>query len=549
MNSIFVHLLIIIGTLGVMILVEQKWRINMTLGCLLGGFFLGPLGFNILPKTFTVTSFFHVCLMMFLGIVGLEIPFHRFKVFLKPMITQGIPQIVLTSIALFPLMALLAPSLSYGWCWVLSLAFSFSSTALVLHLLQEREELSTTLGRRALSLLFTQDIAAILLLTVIGFISLQEENNISGWNLLPFVIIIGKIFCCGMLTWVVNFFIKKYYTLFSSQESLFLFGFLIILSGGYLGQMSNLSAELGAFLGGMILASSPLRHGVVHTLDPLRPLCVGVFFLSIGLELTRWPSGENCLIILISTALFMILKILTIWFLTRKKNPAFSLLLGCLMASGSEFVFMVLALCKNQIDPGTMNTFLFMAFLSFLLTPLLYNKIRLFLNNLGEDMEEATEICPCIVIAGFGSLGRAVSRLLHHHHIPFLVIDHHEEKIKHIQESGYEGVLGDVRDLDFLASIGLDQGRIFLITFGHLEFMPQWIRFLKLRFPHLNLCVQVKTYEEAALLSTLDLHIILKDEGEEKGESMACVAFHALGFSWEKAKTMTHQGLYYNMSS
>lgn len=547
MNNVFIHLLLIAGTLGIMALIHQKWRINMTLGCLIGGFLLGPLGMNFIPKTFVLTSFFHICLMMFLGIVGLEIPLHRFRLLIKPMMTQGIPQILITSSLLFPLMILLAPSLSYGWCWVLSLGFSFSSTALVLHLLQERDELSTTLGRKALAFLFTQDIGAILLLTFLGFMNLQETTSV--FSFLTFLLIIGKILFFILVAFLMNFCVKKYDYLFSSQESLFLLGFFVILSGAYVGYVTHLSAELGAFLGGMILASSSLRHNIVHTLDPLRPLFSGIFFLSMGLELSRWPSGNQFFFIIVGTLLFMVLKILAIWILTRKRNPAFSLLLGCLMASGSEFIFMMLSLCKNIVDPGTLNIFMFMAFLSFLIGPFLYGKVRIFLNTLIDKEAQDLPLCPSIVIAGFGDLGQCVARLLHHHHLPFLVIDHEEAMYNKIQEQSYEGALGDVRNLDFLTSLGLDNGRVFLITFGHLPFIPQWIRFLKLRFPHLNLCVQVKTYEEAALLSTLDLHIILEEEGEEKGESMSCVAFHALGFSWEKAKTMTHQGLYYNLSS
>lgn len=545
MPSVFVHFLIIMATLGIMVLIDHKWRINMALGCLLGGFFLGPLGFHFISKTTMLDSFFHICLMMFLGIVGLEIPLHRLKVFLRPIVTQGIPQVILSSLVLLPIIKLLAPSLSLGWCWVVSLSFSFSSTALVLHLLQDREELTTTLGRQALSLLFAQDIGAILLLTVVGFlvISGNSDTQSQPLNLLSFGIIFGKILSGLLMILGTNFFIKRHWNLFSSKESLFLLGILVILWGSYMGHITHFSAEIGAFLGGMILASSPLRHGIMHTLEPLRPLCVGIFFISIGLELTRWPSGGNFLVIVVGTALFMILKILTIWFLTRRKNPAFSLLLGCLMASGSEFVFMILPLCRQYIDPGTLNTLFFMAFISLLATPFLYNGMRKFLNVLGDDMgdhhkEDSSmmnydDMVP-VVVAGFGSTGEGLCKFLVHQNIPFVVVDHCQESLEYLFSKGYLGCFGDIRDLECLESLGFNHGGIFLVTFGHLDFIPQWIRCFKLRFPYVNICVQVKTYEEAESLSSLNIHIVLENAEEHPGESLAYVALHSLGFSWEK---------------
>jgi len=167
-------------------------------------------------------------------------------------------------------------------CVLLGFIVSLSSTAVVLNLLQTRNELETTHGQNALNVLLAQDIAVIPMLIAISVLS--GEKISAGEMTMQ---IIGGVLLIALCAWIVirpNFRIPLIGKAVKRDHEFQVFGALLLCFGlALITGLFSLSSALGAFVAGMVVSAAKEAKWVHHSLEPFKTVFVALFFVSVGM--------------------------------------------------------------------------------------------------------------------------------------------------------------------------------------------------------------------------------------------------------------------------
>ena len=179
---------------------------------------------------------------------------------------------------------------------LLGFVISLSSTAVVLKLLQDRGELDSKAGHNVLLILLAQDLAVVPMLVVI---SLLGENAPSQTEILSQIF--GGIFLLAFSAWIISreqIHLPLIRHIRENHEMQVFAALLICFGMAFISGILNLSAALGAFIGGIVVASARETEWVHRALEPLHVVFVAVFFVSVGMLIDLTFLHEHLLQIL-----------------------------------------------------------------------------------------------------------------------------------------------------------------------------------------------------------------------------------------------------------
>ena len=319
-----------------------KW-INQPeiVGYLIAGVAIGPNGIGFLTDTDTITHLGSLGVTLLLFFIGMEISPKRLISSWKIAIVGTLLQIMFSVFAVY--------LIGYFFDWslkrILLLGFiiSLSSTAVVLRLLKDWNELDSPVGNNVLSILLAQDLAIVPMLIIIGLVG--------GHELSPATLsvqIIGAIGIIAFSAWMIS---KESINLplprkIKENTELQVFIALLICFGFSLTTgLLQLSSALGAFIAGILVSTARETDWVHHSLEPFRIVFVAIFFVSIGLMidiefiLTHW----------VQVSLLVIATLLTNTFINSAVIKALnvswpqSFLAGSMLAQIGEFSFVLAA--------------------------------------------------------------------------------------------------------------------------------------------------------------------------------------------------------------
>lgn len=246
---------------------------------ILAGIFLGDFGFQIITDKELVTIMGDIGLILLLFFIGMEISLPDLVKNWKVAIVGTFLQ-VLGSVALVGIIGWF-PGWQYNRIITIGFVISLSSSAVIIKLLQDNGEISTSTGRNVLSILLMQDILIVPMLIATNYLgghvpSLEE----SILQIVGGVLIIGTI----ILIWRK----KELEIPFSQQvkkdHELQVFVALVVCFGcAIITSFFGLSAALGAFVGGMVIHATRSTEWFHDSLHSLRVMFVALFFVSIGM--------------------------------------------------------------------------------------------------------------------------------------------------------------------------------------------------------------------------------------------------------------------------
>jgi Kef-type K+ transport system membrane component KefB len=280
----------LLNTLGICLvagalfaLLGRQLRMPSIVAYLLAGVLLGPLTgwVHFTPEDQLIPK---VGIVLLLFLVGLELSFDKIKGVGRVAVVAGLGQVIFTAVGGLALCHLLGFTLMEAL--FLAVALTFSSTVVVVKLLQEQNELDSLYGRIAVGIFLVQDLVAVLMLTFLSGVGRNEEFT---WELLArglgaafggtlvvlaLVLVATRWLLPRPLRWAAR-----------SPETLFILSlswcFLIVL----LAEALQLSVEIGAFLAGLGLAQFPFNDDLRRRVHPLMNFCIAVFFVSLGVEM------------------------------------------------------------------------------------------------------------------------------------------------------------------------------------------------------------------------------------------------------------------------
>src|SRR5215469_11065313 len=261
---------------------SRKSGFGSVLGYLVAGVIIGPWVLGLITDVPTILQFSEIGVVLLLFIIGLELQPSRLWVMRQYVFGMGSFQVGITTLLLaIPAYALLG----MGWVPALVAGFglSLSSTAFVLQMLGEKQQLAAPHGRAAFGILLFQDVAAIPVLALLGvFYGEGSDHPQHIWMKLAIIVAVLTVLALGNR--VVLRFLFRMVTQFGNPEIFTASALLIVIGAGLVANSIGLSMGLGAFLAGVLLADSSYRHEFEANIEPFKGLLLGLFFMAVGMS-------------------------------------------------------------------------------------------------------------------------------------------------------------------------------------------------------------------------------------------------------------------------
>ncbi|HEY1393036.1 MAG TPA: glutathione-regulated potassium-efflux system protein KefC, partial [Methylibium sp.] len=483
------------------------------IGYLAAGILIGPFGLRLVDDPETILHFaeFGVVLMLFL--VGLELEPRRLWALRRPIFGWGSLQVLGCTAVLIALA--LAFRVPWRWAVAGALGLSLSSTAIALQVMSERNLLPTDTGQAGFSILLFQDVAAIPILALLPLLggSAEASGGNAWWLAAKAVGVVGAIVLGGRLLlrhalrWIAR----------SDSTEIFTAASLGLVVGiASLMQAVGLSAALGAFLGGVLLAESEYKRELETDVEPFKGLLLGLFFMAVGMSVDFAALLAHPGVVLALLLGFMLLKAAVLWGLARAialpypERPVFTLLL----AQGGEFAFVVFQQASSEgVFSAEVGSVLIGAVaLSMLVTPLLLVAMDRWLlpryaNCAAPAVSELDEPQDApVLICGFGRYGQIIGRLLYANGMKATLLDHDPEQIEVLRRFGFRIYYGDATRLDLLRTAGAATARVLVVAIDDMEQSLAVVDIARQHFPQLAIVARARNVQH---------HYALRDRGVE----------------------------------
>ena len=459
----------------------RRLRLPLILAFLLVGMIVGPRALGWVEATETTHTLAEFGVVFLLFTLGLEFSLPRLIAMRGEVFTVGGLQVFGTAAAFATI----------GWMVGLGLpisillggAVAMSSTAIVLRQLTEQDELNRTHGRLAFGVLLFQDLAIVPFLALAGVLAAPQAE----FTLLEIALAIGKaavalIIVLASGRWLLR---PLFHEIASNNSpELFTFAVLFVVIGAsWATHAAGLSFALGAFLAGMMLAETEYRYQVEAGIRPFRDTLLGLFFVTIGMQLDVPKLVDRLPVVLALLATLLVLKAAIATLAARPFAGEWfkALRAGLVLSPGGEFGFALLALLLDNrlMGAASVQPLLAAITLSMLIAPVLirHNKriARFVLGQSGqattglERIEAANQALAKrehVILCGYGRVGQNVGRVLENEGFEFLAVDLDPVSVRAALAAGDAVIYGDASDEGVLKAAGLDRANSVVVTFA-----------------------------------------------------------------------------------
>ena len=420
-----------------------------------------------------------IALLLF--VVGLKLDLHLIKTMGPVALATGLGQVLFTSGVGY----LIAIGLGMDPVTALyvAVALTFSSTIIIVKLLSDKKEIDALHGRIAIGFLIVQDICVVLAMILLVSLGTGEGDGHVGTEI-AMVVVKGALMLIAvglMMRYVLPPLLRR---LADSQELLILFSIALAVamaSGGYL---LGFSHEVGAFLAGIAIASTPYREAIGSRLTALRDFLLLFFFISLGAQLDMATIGDQVVPALIFSAFVLIgnpiIVLIIMGFMGYRKRTGF--LAGLTVAQISEFslILAALGLSLGHISPDTMGLVTLVGLITIgmstymiLYSAPLYERLAPLLSvferkvphaEVAMDSQPDKQVEADVIVFGLGRYGGQIAERLRNRGLTVLGVDFDPQSVEWWKSTGQPGHYGDAADPDFPSTLPLGRVRWVLGT-------------------------------------------------------------------------------------
>jgi monovalent cation:proton antiporter-2 (CPA2) family protein len=481
--------------------IAARLGLGSVLGYLAAGVLIGPAVLGLIGNEGQdVMHFAEFGVIVMLFLVGLELQPSKLWSLRKPILGLGGLQVFGTSAAI----AVAAYVLGLDWKAALAsgLILAMSSTAIVIQSLNERGQLKTSAGQSSFSVLLFQDVSVIPMLALLPLLAVSQasDNHSSIIAVLPVWLQTLSVLAAVAAIVLAGRYLMRPLFRFVAQsgirEIFVAFALLIVVGITLLMQLVGLSAALGTFLAGVVLAESEYRHELEMDLDPFKGLLLAVFFMAVGAGIDfklLWSNPAQILGLIIG---FVLLKLVVLYVIARifRMKDADSAHFAFSLAQGGEFAFVLISFCLGLGLIAANQAALLVAIvaISMALAPLLMianEKLiqPLYARGNTEQESDIIDDSAKVIIAGHGRFGMTVGRILQAKGFKAVVLDHDAEQIDSLRKFGFKLFYGDASRMDLLVAAGARTAEILVIAVDDREKISEIAETAKKHFPHLKI--------------------------------------------------------------
>tara|TARA_Y100001980_G_C14556854_1_gene351431 strand:+ start:45376 stop:47364 length:1989 start_codon:yes stop_codon:yes gene_type:complete len=477
------EIVIILGLSIVVVFICQWFTLPPILGFLLTGILAGPTGFAVIEASHEVEMLSEIGVILLLFVIGLEFSLKHLASISGTIFIGGSFQVGLSILGVLGFAYFFG-----GFTWqegvFLGFLVSLSSTAIVLKLLQEQNELNSPHGKAALGILIFQDIIVVPMMLFTPVIAGQAGNPATAILelvikavLVVFVVIISARYIVPKILYAITK---------TRIKELFLLTIVVIcFAVAWATSAIGLSLALGAFMAGLIISESEYSHQATSLIIPFREIFTSIFFVSIGMLLDLRFLYFNFPVILGLTLLVIFLKTVFtgVAALVLRYNFRVAVITGLSIFQVGEFAFILsgVGMEYNLLDRGTYQYFLSVSILTMGATPFLiknFDKITSLMlkstiqkrlskweTNTKQDLpDESTGLKDHLIIIGYGLNGKNVAAAARFSNIPYVIVEMNPITVRRERAKGEPIYYGDATNPYLMEHLHVHQARVAIVA-------------------------------------------------------------------------------------
>lgn len=523
----FKELVLFLGTAGFVVPLFSRLKISPVLGFLGAGALLGPFGlgrFSVdipwiswvtFPDKDDISHYAELGVVFLLFTIGIELSWERLRSLRRYVFGLGGLQVFLSTLAL-SLVTFLATK-NFLQATIIGLTLSLSSTAIVLPVLAEAKRLQSPAGRMSFAVLLFQDLAVAPILFTVTVLSSRNSGNMTLSFLITFAqaaVTILLILGAGRLILRPLF---KLTAATLSAEFFMAACLLVVLAASFVSALSGLSMSLGAFIAGLLLAETEYRRAVLATIEPFKGLLLGLFFMTVGMDLDATRLLDKPWPILIAAISLISVKGLIVYGLGRTFKMAKSEAIETALVLGpaGEFAFVLIgvSVTAGLLPDRLAQSVLLLVTLTMIAIPFLARigaKIgsKIAKKKAQEDQTISITNVPAetkghVIIIGYGRVGQLVAEMLERHGIRYIVIDANPNRVSAARKAGLPVFFGDSSRPNMLHASGIEKAQALVITIDSPKIAEQIVTIARRWRPDLTIVARAVDAKHATKLYEL----------------------------------------------
>jgi monovalent cation:proton antiporter-2 (CPA2) family protein len=516
-----VILLLLVGILAITLM--RPLGLSPIVGYLAAGVVIGPHALGLVPASETTHLLAELGVVFLLFDIGLHFSLSSIWDARRDILGLGPLQIVLCGVAF----GAIAMALGFGAAAAVILGgtLALSSTAVVVQTLADRGQQSCPVGLTATAVLIFQDICAIFLLILAT--SLESAGSSPAQPALATAVSLAALkaavaFLAAVL--IGRYAIRPLFRLLAQSRNEEVFtatALLVIFATAAATGGAGLSLTLGAFLGGMIISETPYRHVIQTEATPFRALLLGFFFITVGMSLDWRVLLADWAAILAFVVALVALKAVLAALAARAFGWSVpgAVQLGFLLAQGSEFAFVIIALpaVRSALGESSLGVVVTGVAASLALTPTLAalgNRLARALRRRSAAAAPAGEITPRattapVVVFGMGDVGRSVVDALEANDVAYDAVEMDYDRFLAASADGYPVAFGDVGDVRLMETLAMAERSAVVVTVVRYEVSNALTPILRDRYPNLIRFIAVDSEAEKARFEAIGMRSVV----------------------------------------
>ncbi|AKB22921.1 cation:proton antiporter [Methanosarcina sp. WH1] len=539
--SVLAHVDVILGFAILILTIFYKFEVPPVLGFLVTGMLIGPHGLGILDSGQNMELNAELGIVFLLFTIGVDLSLRELWKMKKAVMAGGTLQLLFTT----TLALIVCTWIGFSPAKSIFIGFliSLSSTAIVLKVLQDRNEVYTPHGKTSLAILIYQDLAIvplILITPVLAGSSVSFEGALPNIFFKGSLIILVFILSARFLVPWIFYHVGKT----GSKQLFFVSVVFICLSAAVFTSSIGLSLALGAFLAGIVISGSQYSQQAMGNILPLKDMFMSFFFVSVGMLLDISYLFNHLPILILATITLIVIKIIAGVGVTSLLGFPLrtTLLTGLALAQVGEFSFVLsrLGMEYTLLTEETYQAFLAVSILTMGVTPFLISASYkpadfivkkasstafgmklvqgIYSESLDDEEQKEPQMKDHLIIAGFGFSGKTVSKAAKAAGIPYIILETNPEIVQKEKAKGEKIQYGDATFGAVQEHAGIKSARVLVTGISDAAITRKIVEKAKELNPSICIIAKVHDLQEMKRLNALGADEIIPEEYETSVE-------------------------------
>ncbi|HHL40856.1 MAG TPA: hypothetical protein ENJ37_10140 [Deltaproteobacteria bacterium] len=506
------------------------------IGFLVTGIIIGPSGLGLVTTHGEVEMLAEIGIVLLLFTIGIEFSLTKLLSIRRAALLGGGLQVTVTMAVAFA--AATAFGLDTPAALVIGFAVALSSSAIVLKLLVDSGEASSSHGNQSVAILLFQDICVVLMVMVVQ--GMGEQGGTSAFALLrglatALVMIAAIIAAASYLIPALFHHVAR----LRNREVFILTIVLVCLGSAWVAFEAGLSLAMGAFIAGLVISESEYSNQIVAEVLPFRDTFASLFFISVGMLLdARYFLDNVGSLVLLAAAVMAVKAFIVIAVGQMLRNPLrLSIIVGLSIAQVGEFSFILMKLGRDYgiLSSGAYQTLLAVSIMTMAATPFVFqwapaaalSAARLLgtvaAGASAEGRRRMASLSNHVVIIGYGLNGRNLARVLKEVGIAYLVMDMSPERVREAKKAGHRAYYGDASHPEMLRRMGIEKAQMLVVAIDDPLSTRRIVKSARDLNPNLSILVRTRYIKEVEELRRLGANQVIPEEFETSVEIFARV--------------------------